>query len=723
MAQTVGYANAFTAGEIGENAWERSDLQQHAQGVARADNMVGLVTGPLASRGGFLDRGASINEAFPSRLTPFARTAGDALFLEIGHEQTRVWTPGGTPVMKAGVPYVFPTPWEASDLERLWFKNINDVIYVTGRQGVRTCVLMRHADDDWSWAPFEFRDGPWLNENPDGPTLTLTPSGGFLEVTASAAVFSPSDVENQIRYREGDGNPGLETWTAGTDYAAGVYVQFDGRIYQRADALGTAKSGTTPPLHQSGVLSDGKLSWAFRHDGAGVMRVTVYHSPTHVTCAGVRGGPAVTTTAYWAKNAFSAVEGYPSAIAEEREERLVFASSVRQPGKVAMTRTAGFGPQYGDFKPGLGTGRVVDDDAVTLDVGGGGRLIWMLSASALVAGCTDGEYLLSGSRLEDPILPTTRRAPMVSAFGNADVAPLLVQGPPPVILHVLRSRRVLRETRISPDLSVESRELSVLPHHIFDRGVAEMAFQQPDNIVWLRLDDGGLAAMTYHLEHQVVGATRQPLPGGWTVESLAVAPNANADDVVMLVVTRLKNGVRQRRVWRGTARRDGVFMDGAGLYEGAPTTEVSGLGHLEGETVVILADGARVADQVVTGGKIVLSVAAGRVLVGLKMRRFMESLPLDMEGVGSTNARTIKPTHATVIVTAADCLVGTDEPDSAERVQGRAASELAAPVGKRLRARVSLGGGAGRDRRLVIESDAPFDLMLHAWRLEAETTK
>lgn len=723
MAQTVGYANAFTAGEIGENAWERSDLQQRAQGVAAGLNMVGLVVGPQVSRKGFWDRGAAIHQATRSRVVGFARSSAEALFLELGDHVARVWTPSGDPVLLAGVAYSFTTPWSADQNFGLFFKQIGDVLYVTDLSGGRTRTIQRRADNDWVVADFDFRDGPWLSENPDGPTLTFTEADPNLSISASAPVFTPADVGVAIRYREGDGNPGLNTWTAGTDYTVGVSVQFDGRVYRRVDAGGTAKSGTTPPLHQSGTVNDGRLDWAFVHDGAGIMQVIEYHSPTSVTCAPIRNGPGMTTSAYWAKAAYSNIQGWPRALAEEREERLVFAASRVQPGSVDMTRTNGFGPGYGDFKPGLGTGRVVDDDAIRLNVGGGSRVVWLMSASVLVAGCTDGEYILSGSRYDDAMTPSGRRGLLVSAYGNADVAPLKIQGPPAAILHVLRSRKVLRETMVAPDQSVESRELSVLPHHIFDRGVAEMAWQQPDNLVWLRLDDGGLAAMTYHMEHKVVGATRQPLPGGWKVESIASTPTPAGGDVVMASVMRMKSGAPQRRIWLLSTDADGVFMDGAALYDGAPATIINVGAHRDGDTVAIIADGGRAADQVVAAGRIVLDTAASRVLIGEKMVRRFESLPLDMEGVGSTNARTIKPTHATVIFSGVEALIGTDEPDSAERVQGRPPGDLSGPVARRQRHRVGLGGGAGRDRRLVIQTDAPFDLRIHAYRLEAETTK
>ncbi|MBX9707225.1 MAG: hypothetical protein K2X61_04745 [Caulobacteraceae bacterium] len=722
MARVVSYVNAFTAGEVGPDAWERTDLQQHAKGCAEGLNLIGLVTGPQASRGGFWDRGAAMDNATASRVVGFTRSTGDALFLEFGNEAMRVWTVDGARVLDGSDPYELETPWTSAEVARLWFRQINDVIFVTSLDGTTLASLSYRAADDWTLTDLTLTDGPWLAENPSGPSLQFS---GFT-VTASSAVFTEADVGVRIRFREGDGAPGHNTWTSATDYAVGVLVQFDGRVYQRVTGGTGSKSGTTPPLHQSGTLSDGNLLWAFKHDGAGIIEITDVASATEATFTPVRAGPAVTGTTYWARQAYSATEGFPRALPAERDERLILAASTRRPGIVDMTRTAGFTPTTLDFKPGLGTGRVVDDDAIRLDVGGTERVVWVLSAGPLIAGCTDAEYVLSGGTLDDPITPLSRQARPISAYGNADVAPLRLQGPPVAVLHVLSSRTTIRDTRFSPDLSVQSFNRSILPHHVHGRGIAEMAWQQPENIVWLRLDDGGLAAMAYDMEQEVYATTQQPLPGfgaagGWTVESIATARGAGGDRL-MLSVVRTKGGSPQRRMWQLARRSEGMFLDGCLAYQGAPATVISGLGVYEGESVAIVADGARVVDQVVASGAVTLPFAASSVRIGQKMRRRHVSLPLDMEGVGSTNARVLTPTHATVILGCVDALVGTDAPDSAERVQTRDPDDTAAPVVRRVRRRVGLGGGSDRDRRIVIETDEPFDLVLYGYRLEAEAT-
>lgn len=722
MAKTVGYANAFTAGEIGPNARERSDLQQHAKGVEEGLNLIGLIEGPSASRGGCWDVAAQMSQTAGSRLVGFARSSDDALLLEFGNEKMRVFLPDGSPVLASGTPYELVTPWTTAMLADLWFRQVGDVMYVTDKAGRRTKALARTADDSWSVVDQQFRDGPWLGEQLL-TLITLTPSavtGTGVTLTASAAIFQAGHVGARVRVRQGDGNSGFETWTAETDYTGGQKVQFDGRVYERA-AGGPTKSGTTPPLHSEGTVSDGQLSWIFLHDGAGIALITGFTSSTVVTATIERQLPSTTATKYWSLQAVSDVEGWPRAMAEEREERLIFGGTLKQPGRVDATRSFGFGPNYGDFKPGLGTGRVVDDDAVALNVGGASRLVWLTSATMLLAGCTDGVHVVSGPTLDDPMTPAGRRSRRILRQGCADVAPLLVEGPPPAVLYVVRGKRVLRELRAAADLSVDSRNLTLLAHHVADRGIEELAWQdEPDNRVWMRLSDGGLAVMTYHQEHQVWGVTRQPLPTGWTVASLASVPTPDGGDRLFLAVSRPVTGGRQRRIWRLAPRSEQMFLDGARRYSGAPATSIGGLSHLTGDVVAIVADGARVPDQTVVDGAVTLPFAASVVDVGLKMQRRFKTLPLDVEGTGSTNARAVRATHITATVTGVDFTYGDGTAQGMQRELDREPARQGAPLARRRKVRGGVGAGATRDFALVIETDAPFDLIVHAWRLEAE---
>lgn len=64
-------------------------------------------------------------------------------------------------------------------------------------------------------------------------------------------------------------------------------------------------------------------------------------------------------------------------------------------------------------------------------------------------------------------------------------------------------------------------------------------------------------------------------------------------------------------------------------YDGDAVTEVSGLSHLEGETVAVVTDGATHASQTVSDGKISLDWESSVVHVGLNNAAEIITLPLE----------------------------------------------------------------------------------------------
>jgi len=78
-----------------------------------------------------------------------------------------------------------------------------------------------------------------------------------------------------------------------------------------------------------------------------------------------------------------------------------------------------------------------------------------------------------------------------------------------------------------------------------------------------------------------------------------------------------------------STQADYFFVDCGLTYTGAPVTAISGLGHLEGKTVSVLADGAVMPQQVVTGGALPdpLLAPSSVVHVGLPITADMQLLP------------------------------------------------------------------------------------------------
>ncbi len=123
------------------------------------------------------------------------------------------------------------------------------------------------------------------------------------------------------------------------------------------------------------------------------------------------------------------------------------------------------------------------------------------------------------------------------------------------------------------------------------------------------------------------------------VESLAVVPNPDGtgEDVYLSVVREIGGSEVRYIEWMGLpfdATRedvvDALFLDSALTYSGSPVLTLSGLSHLEGETVAICADGAVRDPAVVVSGQITLASPASVVHVGLPYTSAIETLKPDL---------------------------------------------------------------------------------------------
>lgn len=746
----VDFKNAFNVGELGPDGWSRSDLAQNSRGCVLGFNMIGRVMGPVGRRPGTWFIGHPKSQGTASRLVPFRRSSADALLLELSDLTMRVWTVNGAPVLSGGTAYELATPWTAAQLAGLRWRQVGDAVFFTHRDGLRPQTLRRFGAADWIIEPTNFIDGPYLPENmDDAHSLSLT---GIVGTTAALNsnqnFFQPGHVGALFRLRTGDGHPGVQSWEPEEAVTSGANRLSNGRVYE---AIGAGTAGNTPPVHESGQVSDGGVSWKYMHDGAGVVKVTHYVSATSVTVQLVRAPPAAVGggTRYWSEGVYSDLRGWPSAPPAVREERLVLAGAAAAPDRVDFTRTAGFRPTDLDFKPGLGSGRVVDDDAVRRFVGDeGDRIVWLAGSTFLLAGTTSGEFLISGGTVEDPIAPASVVARPVGEYGSADVMPTLAHDG---VIFTAAGAQDLRFLSVAPDQSKTQGDLTYAAPHIAGRGVAEMTWlKQPFNLLWVRLADGGQASMSFHAEQNVIGWNRhglaamkapnqaEPLAGGLVLESSAVVPGVNGQPRLFMIARRTKGGATQRLILRLGEPAERLFLDAAEAYAGAAVPSIAGLDHLSGEAVTVMAAteaGAETSpgrgwgqyrDRTVSGGGSVAlpeDTTATRAYAGLPYLSRWEGLPPELAGPGTTAGRKVRYTHAQLVVTAAVARVGTTgaEGDSGtDRLLSRTPADTAGPVVRRQNWRTPLLGGSEPERRIFVETDDGWDMVIQMIRALAD---
>lgn len=142
---------------------------------------------------------------------------------------------------------------------------------------------------------------------------------------------------------------------------------------------------------------------------------------------------------------------------------------------------------------------------------------------------------------------------------------------------------------------------------------------------------------------------------------------------------------------------------------GAEVTTVSGLDHLGGETVQVLADGVQLPDAVVpTDGVLSLvdaagaSVSASRVIVGLPYRAKFQTLRLEPAGGGTTQGKRKKISAATIRVNNTRGLRAGTTFDTLATVLDPASGLYSGDL------RVVLDPSFNQEGQICIQQDGPF---------------
>lgn len=167
---------------------------------------------------------------------------------------------------------------------------------------------------------------------------------------------------------------------------------------------------------------------------------------------------------------------------------------------------------------------------------------------------------------------------------------------------------------------------------------------------------------------------------------------------------------------------EGADYDGsaAAAYSSGGTvrkavTTVSGLWHLEGETVVAAANGYAETGLTVSGGAVTLSAAASRIHVGLPYTCRLKTLQLERYGDGLMRGRTANVSRLTVqVLDTMGLWYGPSTDQMREHVFG-----LPSQYGQPLTARsgdlqVTLKADWGKDKRIVIEQRSPLPMTIAA---------
>ena len=562
-----------------------------------------------------------------SRLINFKFSTTQAYIIEAGAGYFRFYKDKAQ-IISGLAAYEVASPYtEQQALEMTWTQSF-DVLYIDhAEHPPRTLTRTDHTAWILADVPFSPAMTYEAGISPLG-NLGLSALTGTITLTTEAGVFLNSDLDRLVEALGGQAT--IIGLTSSTQATAQVNRPFSKLTFPTGEwrLVGSPVAQVTPdkkePVGAVVTLTASTSAWRASDVGkyvdiaGGFVQIIGYTSPTVVT--GIIRATLSATTAVGAGGwklrspSWSPDRGYPVA-SGFHQQRLAFVGAPADPGRAALSRSADF------YNFAFGTS---DDDAIEYpllddDVN---AAVWVKSfGQALAIGTDSGVWVLSSGINDPTITPTAVTASMEAPYGAA--GGFLARRIAGAVVYVHRSRKSLRALRYSATREgYDAEDLNVLSAHMLNPGIVDWTFQEErEPTLWVVRADGQLAGCTWYPEHQVMGWHRHITDG--VVESVAVIPG-DPDDEMWMIVRRTIGGQTRRFVECLDPRfdldgdiRDAFFVDCGLSYRGAPATVISGLGHLEGETVQVLADGMVLPEQPVVDGDITLDEPASIVHVGL----------------------------------------------------------------------------------------------------------
>ena len=651
---------SFTAGELSPALYGRTDIAKYDSGAALLKNFLVLRYGGIANRAGtkYLAQTANNKRAV---LLPFRYNTEQNYIVEVTAGTIRFFFNGE---LVGGVSVA--NPFKDEELELIKYTQSADVMFIV-HPNYKPMTLTRYSHTSWKLEEMEIEGGPFDEYNVSGVKITPSAVTGNITLTASSAYFTSDMVGSQMRightvsseYKKG--NPKTESLVVSCTPGGTIYVEsfgfWDGSFKLEKEIDGTwitirNQAGNrsqnynfTETNNEDEIIQYRITSTEFNTDVwtdenekqrgyvtiqsfsgeyGGEVKITSVESSTKANATVTKKLGATTATKIFAIGAWSNAKGYPTCVTFF-EDRLVFAGSKTMPQTFWMSKTGDY-YNFGTSSPSQ------DTDAITGTLNGGqmNGIKAMIAFGELIMMTAGGEYKVHGGG--KPVTGSNIMSSAQEYRGISDVLPVTVGSR---IVYLQQQGDIIRDLAYSYEADkYTGNDVNLLAEHLFEQvKIKRMTYQQtPNSVIWCVRTDGVLLGLTY-LKEQEVYAWHQHTTDGEFVDVCSIA--GVKEDELYAVVKRNGNYYVELFVHRDESLepKDQFFVD-CGVTINGNAREITGLEHLEGKTVSILADGNVLPQQVVTNGKVTISSyhSFNVYHVGLPIEAEARTLPLEFQG-------------------------------------------------------------------------------------------
>lgn len=587
MPRVWSLQSSFNRGELDPRLVGRKDIAAYYAGAKQATNVTTLVQGGIRRRNGteYIDDGTD------GRIFNFSFST------EVNY--CLLFTDLNVAVYKDGVFQVnVVSPYTLAQVKDLDYIQSADTALIFHPE-VAPYQLSRTSDVNWTFSLVSFENIPQFDFNDaSSPTpvsevqdivFTNATEGDRFKLSLEGfltdeIVFSSSVSANRLNIERAlldlPNTAGDGTITVGAPATTTFRVTFSG-----ASAKNWELIAGTPIFSQNAAFQ--------------------------ITASQVAAGSPQT------ENAWSNTRGWPS-VATFHEGRLWVGGTTFRPSTVWGSKV--------NFFFDFGVGKARDDEGidVTLDTDQVNALTGLFSNRTLQVFTTGGEFAVQTS----PITPENIAISPQTNYGTKKVRPVTVDG---LTLYVQRTGKALRNFFfVDETKAYASSSVSVLASQLVKNPIALAASRGTSevdaNYVYIVNDDGTMAVYNTLIDEDVNGFTDWVTDG--EIISIAVV-----DDTLYTYVKRTILGVEVYYL-----ERENTAYTTDSTVAATNTDTLTGLSHLEGETIEVIADGAYQGQFLVVGGQVTIGRQATELFGGLNFVPVVETMPLNVSLDNGPNA-------------------------------------------------------------------------------------
>lgn len=720
MSRTRSFHRSFAGGEVTPEFFGRVDDVKNAIGLQKCRNFEILPHGPARNCPGtkFVKAAKYANKT--TRVIPFYYADDQTFAIEIGEGYFRFHTAGATLLTGTPDAYDNTATYAPGDLVLSGGFNYYCVETTTGNVPPNATYWYAMPADGTFEVPNNYNQTALMDlryvqsedvltfTHPDYPPMELRRYGAtrwtFVRTVFGSILSAPANIAATPT------NPGA------TNYTYTVTA---------LDEKGSEESLPGTEVTEGSDALSSTVTIAVTWDAvSGAARYNIYKQDNGIfgyigqtdqlTFTDNNIAADVSRTPPIAQDPFNTTDKYPRAVSYF-DQRKVFGGTNTNRRNIAMTRV-GSESNMSFSIPNR------DTDAISFNIWArdSNTIRHFVPLNDLLVLTSSAAWMVTSVN-SDSITPTSIAVRPQAYAGASNAQPVVVDNI--VVYGAARGGHVRALGYSAERGSYVSRDLCLRAPHLFDNlDVLDLAYTQaPFPFVYAVSSDGRLRGMTFIPEQEV--------EAWWTRDSYTAAGQSNfksvcavveeKEDVVYCVVEREINGATVQYIEYIASRQfaqaqDAYFVDCGVTYDGAPITTISsGLDHLEGETVSILADGAVFTQQVVTGGEITLDAEASVVHVGLPIEADLQTLPLAYEGPAFGQGRAKNTNKAWLRVAESSGIFAGPSFDNLREVKQRTTEPYGTPPDLRsTEFGLTLTPGWGTDGAVCVRQSNPLPLTL-----------